>query len=291
MHTIASSPAMSPANRTGGRRFWGLWLSLSLCPLAAVAAGEPAPAETIPQHRLFQDSFRFSLGGYYASTNTTVRLDGGGGVGVDVNFEDALGLDDRTLVGEGSVQWRFAERWRLDVEYFGITRRATSTLSREISWGDMPPLTVGTQVDSKFRISDLRTSVGYSFFRRSDKELGLGLGLHSTALRASIDSATGDAEAADVLAPLPVLNFYGSFAITDTWALTTRLDWLSLTYDDYDGEIRSVALDFLYQPFRHAGFGFGWHSLLIDLGVDKTDWRGQMTLAYRGPAAYVSFSF
>ncbi len=269
----------------------GLWLWLALCPLAAVAADPPAPAETIPQHRLFQDSFRFSVGGYYASTNTTARLDASTGVGVDVNFEDALGLDDRKLVAEGSMQWRFAERWRLDVEYFGITRRATRTLSQDIQWGDLPVFTAGTEVDSKFRISDLRTSVGYTFFQRSDKELGLGLGLHSTALRASIESAGGGAEAADVLAPLPVLSFYGSFALTNTWAMTTRVDWLSLSYDDYSGEIRSVALDFLYQPHRHVGFGFGWHSLLIDLGVDKTDWRGQMTLAYQGPAAYVTFSF
>jgi hypothetical protein len=261
-----------------------------LCPLAAVAADNPPPAETIPQHRLFQDSFRFALGGYYASTNTTARLDAGGGIGVDVNFEDTLGLDDRKLVAEGAIQWRFAQHWRLDVEYFAITRRATRTLSQDIEWGGVTyPAT--TEVDSKFRISDLRAAVGYSFFRRSDKELGVGLGLHATALRASIDGAGGQSEAGDVLAPLPVLNLYGSFALTDTWAMTTRLDWLSLTYAEYDGEIRSVALDFLYQPFRHVGFGFGWHSLLIDLGVDKTDWRGRMNLAYQGPAAYVSFSF
>lgn len=290
MHAIASSPARPPGNRSGGRRFWGMWLSLSLCPLAAVAADEPAPAEAIPQHRLFQDSFRFSVGGYYASTSTTARLDGGTGAGVEVNFEDALGLDDRKLVAEGSMQWRFTERWRLDVEYFGITRRSTRTLSQEIVWGDQTYL-AGTEVDSKFRISDLRASAGYSFFRRSDKELGLGLGLHTTALRASINGTGGTAEAADVLAPLPVLNFYGSVALTNTWAMTTRVDWLSLSYDDYDGEIRSVAIDFLYQPFRHAGFGFGWHSLVMDLSVDKTDWRGQASLAYHGPAAYVTFSF
>lgn len=287
MHAITSNRGKLPVQRSG---HWGLWLLLSACPLAAVAADKPAPAETIPQHRLFQDSFRFTVGGYYASTNTTARLDASGGVGVDVNFEDALGLDDRKLVGEGSMQWRFAQRWRLDVEYFGITRRATRTLSQDVQWGDQT-FTVGTEVDSKFRISDLRASVGYTIFQRSDKELGLGLGLHTTGLRASIDASGVGTETGDVLAPLPVVNLYGSFALTDTWAMITRLDWLSLTYSDYDGEIRSIAIDFLYQPYRHVGFGFGWHSLLIDLGVDRTDWRGRMTLAYQGPAAYVSFSF
>jgi hypothetical protein len=286
-----SATSFCTATMSSGARYrWGLWLWLSLCPLAAIAADEPAPAEAIPQHRLFQDDWRFALGGYYASTDTMARFDAGSGAGVDINFEDALGMDDRKLVAEASMLWRFTERWRLDVEYFAITRRATRTLSQDISWGDADFL-AGTEVDSKFRISDLRAAVGYSFFRRSDKELGLGFGLHATGLSASINGAGGGAEAAEVLAPLPVINFYGSFALTDTWAMTTRLDWLSLSYDDYDGEIRSVAVDFLYQPWQHVGLGFGWHSLLIDIGVDNDDWRGRASLVYQGPAAYVTFSF
>jgi hypothetical protein len=267
-------------------------LSLSTLPLAATAADPPPPpAETIPQNPVLQHPFRFTVGAFYASTSTVARLDASGGVGVDVNFEDALGLDDRKLVAEGAMYWRFTKRWHLDVSYFGVTRRATRTISQDIEWGDQV-FPTGAEVDSSFRLSDLRTAVGYSFFRTSDKEVGIGLGLHATGMRARLTDAAGNVgEAGDITAPLPVASFYANVALTNTWAMTTRADWLSLSYDDYSGDIRYVALDIIYQPFRNFGFGFGWHSLITNLSVDKTDWRGQVRVAYQGPSAYANFSF
>jgi len=293
MHVIGSEKKSLSRNRY---RKLGLWLWLSACPLAATAADNPpaqpaAPAgETIPQNPVLQDDFRFNVGGFYASTNTVARLDAGGGTGVDVNFEDALGMEDRKLVGEAAMYWRFTKHWRLDVNYFAITRRSTRTISQDVQWGDQT-FTAGTEVFSSFRLSDMRASVGYSFFRRTDKEVGVGLGLHATGLRAMVDASGIGGSAGDVTAPLPVVSFYANFALTNTWALTTRVDWLSLEYSDYKGQVRSVALDVIYQPFRNVGFGFGYHSLITNLTVDKTDWRGKVALAYQGPAAYVSFSF
>ena len=280
----------SCVRRNSGPRCWAVLLGLAACPLAAAAADTPA-GETIPQNPVLQDTFRFTVGGFLASTSTIARLDTStGGIGVDVNFEDALGLEDRKLVGEGAMYWRFARRWHFEADYFGITRRASRTISQDIQWGD-ETFTAGTDVNSSFRISDLRAAVGYSIFRSADKEVGLGLGLHTAGIRARVEAAGVGGEAGDMTAPLPVANFYGNFALTNTWALSTRFDWLSLAYDNYTGEIRSVALDFIWQPFRHAGFGFGYHSLLTNLGVDKTDWKGQVRLTYQGPSAYANFSF
>ena len=64
-------------------------------------------AGSIPAHadgennRLLNDTFRVTLGGLYAESNTSARLGTStGGVGVDVNFEDTLGLEERKWVGE-----------------------------------------------------------------------------------------------------------------------------------------------------------------------------------------------
>jgi hypothetical protein len=178
----------------------------------------------------------------------------------------------------------------MDVDYFRNNRRATRVLEGEIEWGDQT-FPVGTEVSSRFQISDVRTSVAYSFFRRPDKELGIGLGLHTTGILASIESSGGVAEVRDVTAPLPVINFFGAFALTDTWAMRVRLDWLSLSYEDYSGDIRFVALDALYQPFEHIGFGFGYHSLLYDLDIESTDWHGKTRLQLQGPSAFMTVSF
>lgn len=261
-------------------------LLLFLCaPLLAVAADE------VPQHGLLNDTFRASIGGLYAESTTQARLGpSSGGTGVDVSFEDALGLEARKPVAEFAAYWRVSQRWRVDVDYFSLNRSASRVLATDITWGDNT-YTAGTTVSSQFRISDLRAALGYSFFRRSDKELGIGLGLHSTAFEASLDAASIGARSQSVTAPLPVLALYGNFALTDTWALAVRGDWLSLSYDKYSGGIRSTAIDIVYQPFKHVAFGVGLHSLNLRLEVDNPNSKLQARVALQGPAAFMSVSF
>jgi len=261
-------------------------LLLLLCgPLFANAADE------VPKHGLLIDTFRLSLGGFYAESTTQARLGTStGGAGVDVSFEDTLGLESRKPVAEFAAYWRFAEHWRADLSYFSLNRSASRALTGDITWGDNT-YTAGTVVSSQFKISDLRAALGYSFFRRTDKELGVGIGLHSTALKASIDAAGVGARSESVTAPLPFLSLYGSFALTDTWALSMRTDWLSLAYDKYSGGIRATAFDIVYQPFKSVAFGVGMHSLTLRLDVDNPNSKFQARMALQGPAAFMSYSF
>lgn len=255
------------------------------------AAAAPAETETIPSHPLFNDRFVFELGGYYSRSSTQAGLSGtGGGVGAVVDFESTLGLEERSLTPITGFLWRMTERWRLEVDYFRLDRDANRTLATDVTWGDQT-FVAGTTVNSVYNFYDARVSAGYSFFKRRDKELGIGLGLHVAGIKASLEAAGVGAEAADVLAPLPVLNLYGSFALTDEWAVRLRMDWLSLTYGDYAGDVRNTAIDVLYQPFRHVGFGLGMRSLVLDVKIDDPDWRGRARTVYTGPAAFMTVSF
>jgi hypothetical protein len=279
------------------RRLKGwIWLFLFVVPFQVNAADEVSkeaapPAASTPQHRLLNDSFRLTLGGFRAESTTEARLSPAtGGAGVDVNFEDLLGLDKIKLVGEGSLYWRFAERWRVDLGYFSLNRSGTRTLETQIDWGGNT-YPVGATVNSNYKLSDLRAAVGYSFFRRPDKELGVGFGLHRAGIETSLDAAGVGATNQSVTAPLPFLNFYGNFALTDTWAIGMRLDWLSLSYDKYSGGIRSTAIDFVYQPFAHWAFGFGIHNLTLKLDVSNPDSKLETRIVFQGPAAFASFSY
>lgn len=268
-------------------------LVLSVCPafVTETARAETPAAETIPDNPLLRDSFVFMLGAYYARTATTASLGPStGGSGVVVDFEDTLDLDKRNPTPMAGFLWRATERWRVEFEYFAVGRDATRTLATEVQWGDQT-FPVGTTVDSTFDFSDARVSVGYSFFKRRDKELGVGLGLHVSGIKASIGVAGSSAEAKDVTAPLPVVNVYGLFALTNEWAVRTRVDWLSLTYDKYTGDVRGVGVDVLYQPFRHIGFGLGVRTLTMDLTIEDPDWHGEARMSYTGPAAFLSASF
>jgi hypothetical protein len=274
-----------------------IWLFLFAVPFQVNAADEASkeaapPAASTPQHRLLNDSFRLTLGGFRAESTTEARLSTAtGGAGADVNFEDLLGLDKIKLIGEASLYWRFAKHWRVDLGYFSLNRNGTRTLQQDITWGNLPPLGIGTTVTSNYKVSDLRAAVGYSFFRRPDKELGVGFGLHRAGIETSLDAAGVGATNESVTAPLPFLNFYGNFALTDTWAMAMRVDWLSLSYDKYSGGIRSTAIDFVYQPFAHWAFGFGFHNLSLKLDVNNPDSQFQARIVFQGPAAFASFSY
>jgi hypothetical protein len=277
---------------------FGLSLALLAGSLPVVAADDvkkeevaPLPAaEATPRHTLLNDKLRITLGGFYADTNTSVRLDANTALGADVNFEDLLGLDNRKLVGEANMYWRFGERWRLGVDYFSINRSGNRTLTQDVTWNGQT-FTANTNVNSQSKISDLRTTVGYSVFKRSDKELGFGAGLHWTGLMFSMEASSVGAESRNVTAPLPVLFMYSNVALTDTWAMSTRLDWLSLNYDKYSGSVRAVGFDFIYQPYAHVAFGMGWHAMILGLTVENPDSRMQARLGLQGPAANMSYSF
>jgi hypothetical protein len=259
-------------------------------------AGESARAQTgstdaVPSHPALTDRFNFEFGAYYSLASTSASLGPStGGTGVIVDFESTLGLEDRNLSGIGGFMWRISERWRLEVEYFSLNRDATRTLASDVTWGDQT-FTAGTTVDSKYDFYDVRVSAGYSFFKRRDKELGVGFGVHVAGIKTALQAAGVGSESSDVTAPLPVLNVYGAFALTNEWAVRMRMDWLSLNYDIYSGDLRNTAIDVLYQPFRHVGFGFGVRSFILDVEIDDPQWHGKARTSFTGPTAFMTVSF
>jgi hypothetical protein len=271
------------------------WRSLAFAVLACMAApaahAQAAAADAVPTHRALTDRFVIEAGGFYSRSTTQASLGPStGGVGVIVDFENTLGLDERNLTPIAGFLWRINDRWRLEAEYFKLKREATRNLASDVIWGDQT-FTAGTTVDSMYSFSDIRVGVGYSFFKRRDKELGVGLGLHVAGIKTSLQAAGVGAESTDVTAPLPVLNLYGTFALTSEWALRMRMDWLSLTYDAYSGDVRNIAIDVLYQPFRNVGFGLGMRTLVLDVEIDKPDWRGKARTVFGGPAVFMTVSF
>ena len=167
---------------------------------------------------------------------------------------------------------------------------ATRTLAADVTWGDQV-FAAGTTVNSSYDFTDYRISAGYSFFRRRDKELGAGFGVHVAKIDASIATTGGIVEGSDVTAPLPVLNLYGTFALTNEWAVRMRLDWLSLNYDVYSGDLRNTAFDVLYRPFRNVGFGLGVRNLVLNVEIDDTKWRGNARTVFTGPTVFMSIGF
>jgi hypothetical protein len=256
-----------------------------------------ARADDIPWglNPALNDKIFIGLGTFYAAkTSTTAQLNSQTlGVGTVVDFQNTLGMPDTAWGPDVEFRWRMSERWRLEVNYFWIGATGTKTLDEDIKWGDVS-YPAGTQVNSKYGFSDLRTSVGYSFYKTSDKELGIGLGLHVLTWQGSIGTPTQGTEGGNVLAPLPVISVYGGFALNEQWSVNARLDEFSLTYQQYHGGITVLGLNLLYQPFRHVGFGIGYTGMFLNFSATSSglgSFQGKLNQNLQGPSFYVTASF
>lgn len=266
-------------------------------PLVASAFGAPARRDedaadpAIPNHSALTQKFWLGAGVFLSSSTTEARLNSDTGIGTSLNFEDALGLDETQVSPQGLFRWRVSDRWRIELEYFQVDRSHTRTTTQDIDWGNLPTIPSGTDVTSKFNVSVTRVSAGYSFFKTQDKEVGVALGFHLTDIDAALSTSGGSSEGGAVLAPLPVLSMYGQVALTDAWALEGRLDAFRLEYDPYKGNVFSMGVDALYQPWDHFGFGFGWRMLHFALSANGSDWEGEVSSDFQGPIAFVTVSF
>ncbi len=154
---------------------------------------------------------------------------------------------------------------------------------------------MNSTVSSKFDFSDLRLSAGYSFFKTKDKEVGVALGVHVARYDANLSGTFNGApiagESEKITAPLPVLSFYGQFALTERWAVSGRMDRFSLSYGKFDGSLTALGLDLMYQPFRNVGFGLGSRSLYISMDAQQNDRTLKFRQTFQGPVLYMNASF
>jgi hypothetical protein len=263
-------------------------MMLTIGSIGLSSADEPAVPTSNPA---LTDRFFIAIGAFFPRSATSAQLNSAKlGVGTNIDFEQALGLQTQKGVPDALARIRLSEHWRIEAEYFRLDRSGTQTLDRDLQWGDQV-FPAHAQVNSKLDVADTRVSVGYSLFKRPDKELGVGLGLHVLRYDASLNATSLGTQSGGVTAPLPVLSIFGQFALTDQWAVATRVDWLSLSYDKYGGRITSLGADLMYQPFRHVGFGLGYRSLFVHLESTSSGWTGKVDQSFQGPLLYVNASF
>jgi hypothetical protein len=273
---------------------------LSNCDLRALDPGGlgawPRPDDSSkdepPDNPNLTESFVFNLGTMYINRTTTQAsfTRSGGGTGALIDFENTLGLETQEWVAFASARWRITDDWRIEAEYFRFNRSATRTLSKDITWNDQV-VTVGTQVHSVFDFSDIRLSTGYSFYKTKDKEFGAALGLHVAEFRTTVSSSTITDDGGTVTAPLPVLDLYGGFAMSEHFAIAFRFDAFKIAWNPYAATLYELGLDLTWNPWRNVGLGIGYRSLQLSGTVHSSSYDGSIDASFSGPVLYATFGF
>ncbi len=239
------------------------------------------------------ERFSINLGGFITTVDSDVRIGSEQlGLGIDVDAEEALGLETSTSVYRADTLYRFghSRRHRFDFSFFELRRSGTKELGREIEIGDRT-YSAGTTVDSYFNLSIYKTGYSYSFFQDDRFDIGASLGLFVMPIGIGVDASGIGAESTSITAPLPVFGFRLDCAITSKLFLKQSVAVFYLEYGDFKGRIVDTSLAFEYNAWKHVGFGIGYNAFLLRIeaqGEDypQIDFKGSIEFDYAGIMLY-----
>lgn len=270
--------------------FIGLFLLMLLTaePLIADDSTMASPWEKIS----------INAGAFLAYSSTDVRF--GTDLGIDVNLEDALGLDIENKVFRIEGYWRFSDnrRHRLDLSWYSLNRTGTRTISEDITVS--PPegedilIPLGATVKTEFDLDIYQAVYSYSFLQDDRLDFAVQGGLYIMPISFGL-SVTGilDGEAdQSFIAPLPVMGLKMDLLIAPKWYLRSGVQLFFIKYENYTGSLLNHRTAIEYNPWKHVGFGLGIDTLRLQLeadgGEDYTgmDLRGNVDFGYSGVLLY-----
>ena len=271
-----------------------LFLSLLLMPAYCLAD------DAVSTHPYFDSKFYASVGIFLPDQDMKLKLDGSVTI-VDptpaphIDFDQTFGTSSSDETFSAEIGWRFGKKWQLRGQYFRVDNDVEAVLEEDIEWGDYE-FSAGANVSAGSDMQITRLFFGRTLIAGNSQELGIGLGGHILDVSAFISGdATIDGvpagfvqERASVSQPLPNFGAWYMHAFSPKLAVLIRVDWLSASYDRYDGRIVNSALSFGYTPTDHFGIGVEYNFFEIDFNVSDPDWNGGIRARFNGP--YISLT-
>jgi len=283
-----------------------IWLAVAAVVVATLSAPAPAevdklsgapqpprpPQKSSPIHDRF-----YILGAFYSPVvHTDVRIDPTigvppGTIGTPVNAERDLGLPARLHQGRVEFMFRLRERNKLRVEYYQADRSATHTLANTIVFGDQTFL-VTEQVQTSINWRSFGLTYTYSLYRSDTFEVGTGFGLFGLQAEAmGAVPATGQQTDKSAAEPMPTLPLDLTWAISRRFSLNARGNYVKAAISGFYGSFTDLHGDLQYRWNPYLSLGLGYTSMRISLSGESGSIPGVVAMSYKGPEAFVRFSY
>lgn len=241
-------------------------------------------------HPLLRDKFVASAGLFVFDRDIKLSLNGNTVQSAEFDFDESTNLSRSDSRFSANLTWAFGEKWSVAAQYFDSSDSSRAELTEDIAWKDVV-LRKGTFASAGIDITVARFFVGRLFSAGPRHEFGLGVGAHWLEIAPFIegeafinDESTGlYRDSVSAAAPLPNIGGWYTHAFTPKWALYTRLDWFSASFDEYSGSLWNSSLGLQYQAFDHMGVGLSYQFFELDVDVEKSTWNGGAKLRFNGP--------
>jgi hypothetical protein len=248
---------------------------------------------------ILDDKFTFKLGGIYNEIDGTVTVRQAPLPETPVDIDDVLGIETDQTSPWLAFRWRFGERWALNFHFDRFDQSGKAEVFEEFNLdGVIYP--VGAGIETDFRADAYVFDISYSIWQASNYEAGIGFGLHAFDLEIAAkgflqlgDEIEEFSDTTDTLiAPVPNLRLFGTYAFSPKTSITANGGWLSLTYEDFEGDYLYIESHVEYRFTESWGAGLGLQYTDIDVEHDSGggDFE-RLDVNFTGVTAYITYSF
>lgn len=248
------------------------------------------------------ETYGMSAGLFLSNINTSFRL--GSGIGVDVDAEKLLDLDNSGNVFRISGLWRFSDnqKHRLDLSWFAFHRSGSKNVAQDFEIvnreGDTVTINAGSQVDAFFDIDIFQVAYSYSFIQDDRVDLAAGVGLYVMPIDFGI-KATGLASLQgeqDFIAPLPTIGLRLDMLLAPKWYFRSGTQLFYVETGQFRGSLLATYGAIEYKPWNHVGIGLGIDSFKLGVEAEgedypSVDFSGNVEFEYVGIQIYTRIFF
>ena len=266
-------------------------IALILVLLIAVFATNSQAGVSVDQSKVL-DRWTFRIGGFLTGLDTKIRLDSPtGGEGTTVSLEDDLGFSSSESVPRFELGLILGRRHEISGGYYKTDRSSTTTLQRDIEWGDETfpiNIEVGAFYDTEF----VNLAYTYWFYSSEDTALGITGGLVYASLGTGVGvSASGPgietSEDVSTDIPVPQLGFSVNQYLGRRFVFNGALGYIAFNLDDWEGSVSSARVGVEHRTWKNFGFGLGYGYTGYDIDTLASDFLGKWEYTVSGFEIYL----
>ena len=273
-------------------------LAIVVCMTCLAVPQHTLAEESVDLHPFLQRGFSLDVGVFFPDRKLDLSVNGTvAGINDEIDFDQGFNLSSADNTFAAEMVWRFSSKWSFLGQYFDSSGSTGVVLQEDIEWGNVI-FGAGSFATAGTGFSLTRFFFGRKFNTRESHDFGIGGGIHWLHITSFIEGEilingvpAGARRSVSVEAPLPNIGAWYIYSISPRWALRSRLDFFSADIGDYDGLLVNVSLGLNFQVFEHVGLGLSYNYFELDVGVDKSDWRGELETIYDGIYVYASIYF